>query len=92
MIALNAAINPQYRGHGLYQMIKNHRDELEKKQKCTRVIFGVWRSNPASIIFERYGAKYFGEIDCKFQSIHDQLLKGVFEVGAVKIKKHGSSL
>lgn len=80
LIKLNAAIKPKYRGHGLYQIIKNHCDNLARKQKCTRVIFGVWRSNPANIIFKRYGAVYFGEIDCRFQSIQDQLLKGVFEV------------
>lgn len=81
LISLNAAIHPKYRGQGLYQMIKDHRDELARNQKCTRVIFAVWRSNPAHIIFKRYGAEYFGEIDCTFQSIHDQLLKGAFTVG-----------
>lgn len=82
LIGLNAAIHPEYRGLGLYRMIKEHRENLARMQKCTRVIFGVWRSNPAHIIFKRYGAKYFGEIDCKFQLIHDQLLKGVFLVSS----------
>lgn len=81
LIALNAAIHPKYRGQNLYQLIKDHRDELARKQKCTRVIFVVWHSNSAHIIFkERYGAEYFGEINCQFFSIRDQLLKGAFTV------------
>ncbi len=81
LIALNAAIHPKYRDQHFYQLIKNHRDELARKQKCTRIIFVVWRSNPAHIIFkEHYGAEYLGVIDCKFLSIHDQLLKGIFTV------------
>jgi hypothetical protein len=82
LISLNAAIHPQYRGQGLYQLIKDHRTNLAKQQQCTRIIFGTWSSNPAHIILKRYGAQYLGEIECTIQSIHDYFLKGAFVIDA----------
>jgi len=42
--------------HKIAIHLKTHHEQLVKAQQCSRILFGVWKTNPAINVFQHCGA------------------------------------
>lgn len=79
-ILYGVAVTSKWRGRGLFKVLYNEQVRLAKQKFCSRIIFVVWKSNPALNIYLNYGAKIIGEFDFTNSWFKDKLIKCYFEL------------